>query len=708
MGVFSILVAAGIGMVGFYSMDRSSRNSRIEAVVNDIDVLEAKNLALEAQYQYYIDQEYLSNILTNIGQMASDVHSLQSQTGQEYEDDIAKMSERLETSQANYSEISELSAERGFRTEDGLYGQYIDASAALSESFTALVDKQEWLELKWAESVMWTGGETVTLDGTRYVKMKYRGPVPENVKRNNLLFRVGGTFDYNKDCYISDIQLTGGAGSAQIDLEAVDKAQGSGLAYVDSEIVTFDSKPAIRVGCNFNAANACWEEFSVQVPAENYEAQNYANIEYTIYFEYTNGSYDYKYGGAYSGVYRFAENLERLNQYVEDYSKLVVEGKDVAESYAQSAREFNREVSARTVVLLKNKNGLLPLDKHAVHTIGVIGPNADSRSALVGNYEGTASRYVTVLEGIQDYVGDDVRVLYSQGCHLYKDKVNILAQENDREAEVKAVCEASDVVIAVMGMDATLEGEEGDTGNEYGSGDKPNLALPGLQHHILKKAAECGKPVILVCLTGSAISLTWEEEHLDAILQGWYPGAQGGAAIARVLFGDDNPQGRLPVTFYRTMEELPAFEDYSMKGRTYRYMEQEALYPFGYGLSYTSFAYHDITAHGSPDSDAGVAVCFTVENTGDRDGTETVQAYVKAKKPGTPNAQLKGILKVFLKAGERRQCEICLPREAFLLCDESGARVMPGCGYEISIGGSQPDARSEQLTGCAVSRIDIG
>lgn len=373
-----------------------------------------------------------------------------------------------------------------------------------------------------------------------------------------------------------------------------------------------------------------------------------------------------------------------------------------------SAREFNRDVSARTVVLLKNKNGLLPLDKHAVHTIGVIGPNADSRSALVGNYEGTASRYVTVLEGIQDYVGDDVRVLYSQGCHLYKDKVNILAQENDREAEVKAVCEASDVVIAVMGMDATLEGEEGDTGNEYGSGDKPNLALPGLQHHILKKAAECGKPVILVCLTGSAISLTWEEEHLDAILQGWYPGAQGGAAIARVLFGDDNPQGRLPVTFYRTMEELPAFEDYSMKGRTYRYMEQEALYPFGYGLSYTSFAYHDITAYGSPDSDAGVAVRFTVENTGDRDGTETVQAYVKAKKPGTPNAQLKGILKVFLKAGERRQCEICLPREAFLLCDESGARVMPGCGYEISIGGSQPDARSEQLTGCAVSRIDIG
>lgn len=335
MGVFSILVAASIGMVGFYSMDRSSRNSRIEAIVNGIDVLEAKNLALEAQYQYYIDQGYLSDILANIGQMASDVHALQSQTGQEYEEDIAKMSKLLEASQANYSEISQISGERGFRTEDGLYKQYIDTSAALSESFAALVDKQEWLELKWAESVMWAGGEIVTLDGTKYVKMQYRGPVPENVKRNNLLFRVGGTLDYDKDCYISDIQLTGGAGSAQIDLTAMDKVEGSGLAYVDSEIVTFDSKPAIRVGCNFNAANECWEEFSVQVPAESYEAQNYANIEYTIYFVYTNGSDGYKYGGAYSGVYQFAENLERLNQYMEDYSKLVVEGKDVAESYAQ-------------------------------------------------------------------------------------------------------------------------------------------------------------------------------------------------------------------------------------------------------------------------------------------------------------------------------------------------------------------------------------
>lgn len=255
-------------------------------------------------------------------------------------------------------------------------------------------------------------------------------------------------------------------------------------------------------------------------------------------------------------------------------------------------RRMNEQVAERCVVLLKNENQTLPLQKDKIRTIGVIGPNADNRRALVGNYEGTASRYVTVLEGIQDYVGDDVRVLYSEGCHLYKDRTSGLAQENDRASEVRGVCRESDVVIAVMGLDASLEGEEGDTGNEYGSGDKPNLDLPGLQRDILKIAKESGKPVILVLLTGSAMAVTWEDENLDAIVQGWYPGAQGGAAIARILFGDANPEGRLPVTFYRTAEELPAFEDYSMKGRTYRYMKQDALYPFGYGLSYTLSLIH--------------------------------------------------------------------------------------------------------------------
>jgi beta-glucosidase len=373
---------------------------------------------------------------------------------------------------------------------------------------------------------------------------------------------------------------------------------------------------------------------------------------------------------------------------------------------SKEMRDLNREVSAKSIVLLKNENNILPLNKDKIHTIGVIGPNANSRNALVGNYEGTASRYVTVLEGIQDYVGDDVRVLYSEGCHLYKDRSSVLTERNDRESEVRGVCSESDVIIAVMGMDATLEGEEGDTGNEYGSGDKPNLRLPGLQHDILKVAREYGKPVILVVLCGSATALTWEQDNLDAILQGWYPGAQGGKAIADILFGSANPQGKLPVTFYRTSEELPDFEDYSMKGRTYRYMTQAALYPFGYGLSYTDYEYSNVKFVESPEIKNGVDIECTVKNKGGYAGTETVQIYVKAKKDSAPNPQLKAIKKVYLKSGEEKTITIHLNPEAFMLYNENGIPEFANEGYTVSVGGSQPDRRSYELTGNKVTILE--
>lgn len=371
-------------------------------------------------------------------------------------------------------------------------------------------------------------------------------------------------------------------------------------------------------------------------------------------------------------------------------------------------RRLNEQVAERCVVLLKNDNQTLPLKKEKIRTIGVIGPNADNRRALVGNYEGTASRYVTVLEGIQDYVGDEVRVLYSEGCHLYKDRTSVLSQQNDRASEVRGICRESDVIIAVMGLDASLEGEEGDTGNEYGSGDKPNLKLPGLQHDILKLAKESGKPVVLVLLTGSAMAVTWEDENLDAIVQGWYPGAQGGTAIARILFGEANPEGKLPVTFYRTTEELPAFEDYSMKGRTYRYMKQKALYPFGYGLSYTEYSYRNVTlVSDGIDSERGIVLQAEVTNTGKMDGTETVQVYVGLEREGAPNPQLKKIVKVPLKVGETKKIEADLPREAFMLYDEKGEHVLYPGRYHIYIGGSQPDERSLELTKKAVNHVQV-
>ena len=374
---------------------------------------------------------------------------------------------------------------------------------------------------------------------------------------------------------------------------------------------------------------------------------------------------------------------------------------------SEEMRKLNREVARRSVVLLKNENHILPLDKKKLHTIGVIGPNADSRKALVGNYEGTSSRYITVLEGIEDYVGENVRVLYSEGCHLYRERTSNLAMEHDRDSEVRAVCEASDVVIAVVGLDATLEGEEGDTGNEYGSGDKPNLNLPGLQPDIIRIAKESGKPVIVVLLAGSAMALSWEDEHVDAILDGFYPGAQGGAAIAEILFGGANPEGKLPITFYQTTEELPEFTDYAMKGRTYRYMENEALYPFGYGLSYTTYAYGNLECVKPFDAQDGITLQVTVTNTGDREGTETLQVYVKAKREGTPNPQLKYVKKITLKPGESVTEEIHLSPEAFMLYDEKGNFTLEKGAYDIFVGGCQPDARSAALTGNAPQKLTV-
>ncbi len=374
---------------------------------------------------------------------------------------------------------------------------------------------------------------------------------------------------------------------------------------------------------------------------------------------------------------------------------------------SKEMKALNLEAAEKCITLLKNEDHLLPLDKSKIKTIGIIGPNADNRKALVGNYEGTASRYYTISEGIQDYVGDDVRVLVSEGCHLYKESISDLSKGRDRISEVKGVCAASDVVVLCLGLDSGLEGEEGDEGNQYASGDKPNLNLPGKQQEILETAYESGKPVVLVILSGSALAVNWADEHIPAIVQGWYPGAQGGKAIARVLFGDKNPEGRLPVTFYRSTEELPEFTDYNMKGRTYRYMEGEALYPFGYGLSYTNFTYSSPVVSADVIKEDGICVSAVLTNDGCCEGTETVQVYVKADREGTPNAQLKGIQKVTLKPGESREISVKLPLEAFALYDEQAVnRILPG-NYLVYMGGSQPDSRSEKLTGKKIAKVMV-
>ncbi len=362
-------------------------------------------------------------------------------------------------------------------------------------------------------------------------------------------------------------------------------------------------------------------------------------------------------------------------------------------------KQINEEAARASIVLAKNEGNMLPLDKANIKTIGVIGPNANNRKALVGNYEGTASEYITVLEGIQREVGDDVRVLYSEGCHLCKDRIQGLSCGNDRMAEAKAVADASDVVVAVMGLDASLEGEEGDEGNEFASGDKPNLSLPGLQEDVLKALVESGKPVVLIVLSGSALAIKYADENIPAILLGWYPGARGGKAVADVLFGKYSPEGKLPVTFYNTTEELPDFKDYSMENRTYRYMKNEALYPFGYGLSYTSFDLSDVNISTLDASSENIDITAKLSNNGEMDGAETVQVYVKYHGDGAPNCQLKALKKVHLKKGETADIKLSLDRNAMGLYNDEGVKVVRKGDYEVFVGLCQPDSRSVALKG---------
>ncbi len=358
-----------------------------------------------------------------------------------------------------------------------------------------------------------------------------------------------------------------------------------------------------------------------------------------------------------------------------------------------------------SVVLLKN-NGILPLKKDQIKTIGVIGPNADSRKALIGNYHGTSSRYITVLEGIQDYVKEDVRVLYSLGCHLFLDREEGLAKANDRLSEAVAVARHSDLVILCLGLDETLEGEEGDTGNLYASGDKKDLKLPESQCKLLETVASTGVPFIICMMSGSAMDMNFASEHASAILQLWYPGARGGKDIADILFGEVSPSGKLPITLYRDLEGMPAFTDYSMEGRTYRFLKKSPLYPFGYGLTYgdtrvtglnwanaSNYNYEDLYREDTK-------VSATVVNKGNMETEDVIQIYIQVKgsKNEVPNPKLAAFRRVRLKPGEKKSVEITIPVSAFATVNEKGEKCFDGNGAYIYAGFGQPDPRTRELT----------
>lgn len=365
------------------------------------------------------------------------------------------------------------------------------------------------------------------------------------------------------------------------------------------------------------------------------------------------------------------------------------------------------EMAHKSCVLLKN-DGVLPLNKEKLKTIGVVGPNANSRAALIGNYHGTSSRYITLLEGIQDEAGEDVRVLYSEGCHLSRDKVENLAWNQDRISEAVITAEHSDVVIVCVGLDETLEGEEGDTGNSDASGDKKDLHLPKAQEELIEKVTAVGKPTIVVLMAGSAIDLNYAEQHCNGILQAWYPGARGGKAVADLLFGKVSPSGKLPVTFYKDLEDMPEFTDYSMRNRTYRYIEKEPLYPFGYGLTYGDVQVTEVKVISKVTEDSDIELEVKVENKG-RDTEDVVQIYIKDMESAwaVKNHSLCGFQRVQMKQNESKTIHFTIPSKAMKIVDESGNRYVDSRKFKLFAGVSQPDERSKSLSGKKPVEVQI-
>ena len=376
------------------------------------------------------------------------------------------------------------------------------------------------------------------------------------------------------------------------------------------------------------------------------------------------------------------------------YSKIGIDQNDTPEHEALALK-----VAEESIVLLKN-DGVLPLNRKKVKRIAVIGPNADAAWMLEGNYNGHAARPVTILNGIKQAAGTNIEVTYASGCPwaLRADGSNQPKPEAIDDAIAKA--KAADVVIFVGGITARLEGEEMGRDNAFAGfegGDRTTIELPPVQTDLLKALAGTGKPVVLVNCSGSPMALPWETKNLPAILQAWYPGEQGGRAVGEILFGDENPSGHLPLTFYASTADLPGFTDYSMSNRTYRYFSGKPEFAFGHGLSYTKFKFQNgkLESKNIP-ADGTAKVTFTVKNTGKLDGDEVAQVYYRHVNSSVPQPKLAlcGFARVHLKRGESGNVTVAVPATRLRYWDTRKKQyvVEPG-KYEFLIGGAADDIR---------------
>lgn len=340
-GILGVAAALIIGLVGIGSISKNSSNSEVVSLVNDISVMQTENLANDALYQYYVDSSYIDSTLDNLNSMNAKATELKAIADGSYGSSIDTILELVGRDSANYEEILSIQNSRGYDPNSGIYSQFIASSADLRDSFTNLVNNNDWVEIKWTDTSMWNNGEDVTIDGVDYYKVVYNKDLPVVGKRNSLGFRVGGTLTFDRVYYVTNIALVNGSEVMPIDLSQVDQLSQSGDGLAFAEIAEFNGAPAIKVTGKFNADNGGWEEVSTGVNIIDYDLEKYPTLQYEIYFEKTDGDYEYKYGGFISGVYSFADNLSNLDSLVAEYSKLVVEGKDVSSNIAEIEALFD-------------------------------------------------------------------------------------------------------------------------------------------------------------------------------------------------------------------------------------------------------------------------------------------------------------------------------------------------------------------------------
>ena len=364
-------------------------------------------------------------------------------------------------------------------------------------------------------------------------------------------------------------------------------------------------------------------------------------------------------------------------------------------------KNLAKEVAVKSIVLLKNKNNLLPLKKE-INTLFITGPNAANTNTLLGNYHGLSSEIVTPLEGIVGQISKGTMVRYKMG-------VGINDQQTNRTEWSASLAGSSDATIAIMGISALMEGEEGAAISSNANGDRSGIDLPKTQINYIKtlRNKAGSKPIILVLNSGSALNLSEVEPYVDAIIYAWYLGEQGGNAIAEIIFGDSNPSGKLPFTIPRSTDQLPDYKDYSMKNRTYRYIQYIPMYPFGFGLSYSPIKFSDLNF--SDDIfkiGNSMTASLQVENISDKYTEQVIQMYITQPDSNylNPKFSLKQFKRIFLGPREKKIITFLLTSQMLESFDVNGNSKLQTGTYKITIGNSSPGIRSKQLGATLLSK----